>query len=97
MGRTNIAEYELSLSEALADELKGTGVKVTALCPGPTSTGLGKSPGMEAARLFNRGVMDAETVAPAGYEGLMKGRKVVVPGFRNKAQRQRPGWLRGDL
>ncbi len=77
--------FVLSFSEALADELKGIGVKVTALCPGPTSTGFGKSAGMEDARLFNRGVMEAETVALAGYEGLMKGRKVVVPGFRNKA------------
>lgn len=77
--------FVLSFSEALADDLKGTGVKVTALCPGPTSTGFGKSAGMEAARLFRRGAMDPETVAQAGYEGLMKGRKVVVPGFRNRA------------
>ncbi len=77
--------FVLSFSEALADELKDRGVKVTVLCPGPTATGFGKSAGMEDARLFRWGVMDAETVASAGFEGLMKGRRVVVPGFRNKA------------
>ena len=39
----------------------------------------------EDARLFRGGVMDAETVVLVGLEGLMKGRRVVVPGFRNKA------------
>jgi uncharacterized protein len=76
--------FVLSFSQALADELKDKGINVTALCPGPTSTGFGKSSGMENSRLFKRGVMSPEQVALAGYRGLMKGKTVVVPGFRNK-------------
>jgi uncharacterized protein len=75
--------YVLSFSEALANELKGTGVTVTALCPGPTETGFGQRAQMEGTLLFKRGVMDAKTVARAGYDGLKKGKTVVIPGVKN--------------
>jgi short-subunit dehydrogenase len=39
---------------------------------------------MEATNLFRSGVMDAATVADAGYRGLMKGQRVIIPGLRNK-------------
>ena len=76
--------YVLSLSEALADELRGTGVTVTALCPGPTPTGFQKRSKMETSRLMTGNLLDAETVARAGYRGLMRGKTVVIPGVRNR-------------
>lgn len=79
--------YVLSFSEAIANELKGTGVTVTALCPGSTRTGFHSNAGVDAARLFDRGRgrrIDAETVARAGYKGLMRGKTVVIPGLTNQ-------------
>ena len=76
--------YVLSFSEALANELSGTGVTVSTLCPGPTLTGFGERAKMEGTRLFRMGLMDAAAVAEAGYDGLMKGRGVIVPGLLNR-------------
>jgi len=76
--------YVLSFSEALAGELAGTGVTVSALCPGPTRTGFSGRAKMEGARVFRSGVMDAAAVADAGYRGLNRGKTVVIPGLRNR-------------
>jgi len=76
--------YVLSFSEALANEVAGTGVTVTALAPGPTETGFSSRAGSEQSRLFKGATMDARTVAEAGYAALMAGKPVVVPGFRNR-------------
>lgn len=77
--------YVLSFSEALGEELAGTGVTVTTLCPGPTVTGFQARAGMEGTRLFGGPLlMDAASVARAGYDGLMRGRRLVVPGVGNK-------------
>ena len=77
--------YVLSFSEALAVELKGTGVTVTCLCPGPTDTEFAGTARMEGSRLFSLlKVMDPEDVARAGFEGLMKGEQVVIPGLGNR-------------
>ena len=76
--------YVLSFSEAIANELRGTGVTVTALCPGATSTGFQKRGNLEDSRLFQRGVADARSVALAGYRGMMAGKTLVIPGFGNK-------------
>jgi hypothetical protein len=75
--------YVLSLSEALANECAGTGVRVSALCPGPTETGFVAAAGMEQSKLFDRGAMTARDVAAAGYRGLLDGKAVVIPGLRN--------------
>ena len=77
--------YVLSLSQALSDELDGTGVTVTALCPGRTQMGLQRRGGVEASHLVQIGMMSAHDVAAAGYEGMMAGRGLVVPGTLNKA------------
>ncbi|MFN2593061.1 MAG: SDR family NAD(P)-dependent oxidoreductase [Candidatus Dormibacteria bacterium] len=76
--------YLLSLSEALSNEVAGTGVTVTALCPGPTETGFAARAGTEDSRLFKGPTMDARTVAEAGYAALMAGRPLVIPGIRNR-------------
>jgi short-subunit dehydrogenase len=77
--------YVLSFSEALANELDGTGVTVTALCPGPTRTGFQARAQMEESKLVRgKEIMSAEEVARAGFEGLMKGKTVVIPGVGNK-------------
>ncbi len=77
--------YVLSFSEALANETAGTGVTVTALCPGPTVTDFQRRAGVAKTLLF-RGplLMDAPTVARAGYDGMMRGKRVVIPGVANR-------------
>jgi len=77
--------YVLSFSEALAEELAGTGVSVTALCPGPTVTEFQEGAGIEDTWLF-RGplVMDARSVARAGWAGARRGKRIIVPGLGNK-------------
>jgi uncharacterized protein len=76
--------YVLSFSEALANELRGTGVTVTALSPGPTRTGFQKRGQLEDSRLVQGQIADARSVALAGYRGLMAGKAIVIPGFTNK-------------
>jgi short-subunit dehydrogenase len=76
--------YVISFSEALADELRDTGVGVTCLCPGATDTSFQTRAGTENTNLFRRmRPMDAKTVAQDGYRGLMKGKPLVISGFRN--------------
>ena len=77
--------FVLSLSEALATELEGTGVTATALCPGPTDTDFFQKSGVVHARMFQKvNLMAPQDVAKAGYEGLMAGERIVVPGVANK-------------
>jgi uncharacterized protein len=76
--------YVISFSEALANELQGTGVTVTCLCPGVTDTEFQKRAGTEETRLFRQmRPMDAKTVARDGYRALMKGKPLAISGFRN--------------
>ena len=76
--------FLLSFSEAIDYELKESGISVTTLCPGPTESEFKVRAGSQRSRLFDAFVMDAPTVARAGYDGLMSGKIVVVPGLRNK-------------
>ncbi len=76
--------YVISFSEALAYELKDSGVTVTCLCPGPTNTGFQGRAGTDKTLLFKTmRPMDAKTVARDGYRGLMAGKTLVISGFRN--------------
>ena len=76
--------YVLSLTEALWQELRGTSVKVSALCPGATITEFAEVAGTSSLPMFRRGlVMQAGPVARAGYKGLLRGRRVVIPGLLN--------------
>jgi short-subunit dehydrogenase len=76
--------FVLSLSEALHEELKPHGVRVSCLCPGPTRTEFGEVAGFGGNGLFDRVAMEADKVVKAGLDGLGRNRAVVVPGIVNK-------------
>jgi short-subunit dehydrogenase len=76
--------YVLSLGEAIADELRGTGVSVTTLCPGATRTGFFAAAHAEDLAIVKQGAMDAASVARVGVKALFDGKTVVVTGFLNK-------------
>jgi hypothetical protein len=75
--------FVLSLTEALHEELKPHGVRVSCLCPGPTRTEFGDVAGFKGNGLFDRLAMDSAKVVAAGLRGLDKNRAVVVPGIVN--------------
>jgi short-subunit dehydrogenase len=75
--------FVFSFSVALAEELAGSGITVTTLCPGFTKTEFHERAGMQrSSRSFP--MMSAQEVARIGYLGLMSGKRVVIPGWRNK-------------
>lgn len=76
--------YVMHFSLALSEELKGTGVTTTCLCPGPTKTGFESNANLRNSRLFRLGSMDAATVAGIGYKAMKSGRPLVVAGLRNR-------------
>jgi short-subunit dehydrogenase len=89
--------YVLSFTEALWAELEGTGVTVTALCPGPVRTGFQERAQMRNSRLLQRFLtLPVEEVADAGWEGFKQKRRVVIPGYLNLASgyagRYLPRW-----
>jgi hypothetical protein len=79
--------YVLSLTEALHQEAKGTGVHVTALCPGPIATEFFEVAGAADGRLAKLGA-DPAAIARAGLAGLARNRAIVIPGFMNKVTAQ---------
>ncbi len=92
--------YVLSLSESLSEELKGTGVTVTALCPGITATNMLRAAAGandKVSRIPSFMVGDVNDVAHQGFEACMKGRAICVPGAINQATtlatRATPKWL----
>ena len=77
--------YVLSFTEALAEEVRGSGVRVSCLAPGATSTQFAAQADMTHTRAFKLGAMDAAPVAQAGHDGLRQGKTLVIPGVRNRA------------
>ena len=71
--------YVISFSQALADELRGTGVTVTCFCPGATATGFAERAGTRDTLLFKMAVADPVMMARSGYRGMQRGKLVVVP------------------
>jgi short-subunit dehydrogenase len=76
--------YVLSFSEALHHELKSRGVRVTALCPGPVKTEFQARAGAAEGRAASILSQPATKVAQQAYDGLMRGQRVVVPGWGNR-------------
>ena len=86
--------YVLSFSEALSEELRPYGVRVTALCPGPVVTGFQQRAGMGPdTSAAPPGVASARETVEAGYAGLMSGKRVVTPGLVNQALAASLAWL----
>jgi len=79
-----VKAYVLSFSQAIAEELSGSGVKVTALCPGGTHTSFQDTGKRKNSVFFP--LLEPSKVARAGYKGLMKGKRIVIPGFGYKLQ-----------
>ncbi|WP_108670743.1 SDR family NAD(P)-dependent oxidoreductase [Peribacillus acanthi] len=75
--------YVLSFSEALVEELSNTSITVTTLCPGPTKTNFGAVANVEGTKMF-KSAMPSDVVARQGYEALMAGRRVIIPGGLNR-------------
>ena len=76
--------YVLSFTEALAEELGGTAIKVTCLAPGATATAFQTAANLDNSLLFKLGTMDAKAVAAIGYRGFRRGKVIVIPGLKNK-------------
>ena len=76
--------YVISLTEAIHKEFEHTGVTATVLSPGATRTAFMERAGMNNAKLYESGVMSAKQVAEVGFNGMMKGKLHVIPGFKNK-------------
>ncbi|MHB1329144.1 MAG: SDR family NAD(P)-dependent oxidoreductase [Gemmatimonadales bacterium] len=96
--------YVVSLSEALAEELRDTPITITCLCPGPTDTGFFETADMEDTRVYrnkDQTMMDPADVASAGYDALMRGDRLVIPGAMNKVmtftRRVIPGALQAKM
>jgi short-subunit dehydrogenase len=75
--------FVLSFSEALAAELQGSGVTVTALCPGATHTGFAAHAQVQNSLIF-KFAMPAKTVARLGVQALLQGKKIIMPGWLNR-------------
>ena len=77
--------YVLLLTEALQQEFAPKNIQISALCPGVANTGFFKRAGMrEDSRMLKIYLMDPKKVAQTGYDGLMTGKRVIIPGARNK-------------
>ena len=77
--------YLLSFSEALAEELEGSGVTVTCLCPGPVKTNFQRRASLEGTGIVNSPLLvDVRDVARMGYEGMNRGKRIVIPGWKNR-------------
>lgn len=80
--------YVNSFSQALAEEVRGSGVTVTVLCPGPVRTGFQEAANLLSSRLTRIPMMEPQVVAEAAYQSLLAGRPLVVPGWSNRAMVQ---------
>jgi short-subunit dehydrogenase len=78
--------FILSFSEAISEELKGTGVTVTVLCRGPTKTEFAARAGMSDTKIFSGRLMSTQQVVSIGYRAMIRGRTTIVAGLANQLQ-----------
>jgi len=76
--------YVESFTEALAEEVRGTALRISCLCPGPTVTGFAEAAAMTDTNLFRGSTMTSADVARIGYDGWKTGKVLIVPGLSNK-------------
>lgn len=76
--------YVLSFTEAIREEFKGRGIRVSCLCPGPVDTPFIKSSGMQKNGLVKDTMMSANDVAKIAYTEFKKGKAIIIPGLKNK-------------
>lgn len=76
--------YVLNLTEAIYEECKGSGIKVSCLCPGPVRTEFQGKAGIKKSESAKKYLMDAEEVAKICYKEFMKGKVIIIPGIKNK-------------
>lgn len=76
--------YVVHFTEALAEELRDTPIRVTCFCPGPTQTPFFDTPLMKSSMPVKLSRMGAKTVAQMGYDAFKKGRRLEITGLRNK-------------
>ena len=90
--------FVLSFTEALHHELKGSGIRVSALCPGPTATEFGTVAGANTSAKLDWITADAASVVRAGLKGLDRNKAVVIPGLdqQDHGQSQPLPAARGD-
>ena len=90
--------FVLSFSEAIASELEGTGVTVTALCPGPTASGFQDKANLENSTLVKgKKLPTSEAVAAMGYRAMLRGQRVYIPGIVNWVMAQSIRFTPRDL
>jgi uncharacterized protein len=76
--------YVLHYSEALAEELSGSGITVSALCPGATRTGFAAQAGLNSSRMYSGTLPSADQIAAIGYRGMTAGKRVIICGAGNR-------------
>lgn len=90
--------FVLSFSEAIASELEGTGVTVTALCPGPTASGFQDKAALgNSALIKGKKLPKSEEVAALGYRAMQRGQRVYIPGAVNWVMAQSIRFTPRDL
>lgn len=76
--------YVLNITEAIHEEVKDYGVKISCLCPGPVRTSFQSKAGINKSEQAKKYLMDADIVAKVGYDQFKKGKVIIIPGFKNK-------------
>lgn len=76
--------YVLSLTEALHDEVESLGIRISCLCPGPVKTSFQEKSGINKSKQANKYLMNADKVAKEAYLGFIKGKLIIIPGYKNK-------------
>ena len=76
--------YVLNITEAIHEEVKDYGVKISCLCPGPVRTSFQNKAGINKSEQAKKYLMDADIVAKVGYDQFKKGKVIIIPGSKNK-------------